>query len=94
MQLSPRIVFIALFILGFALCIRGGVGKVASSNDWLNPLAFVGYLLGALALMLFFVVITGHKFPFISGDKQAAILMGGIIVLKIIVGIIYSAVKK
>ncbi len=67
---------------------------MASNNDWLNPMAFLGYLLGALALILFFVVITGHKFPFISGDKQAAILMGGIIVLKIIVGIIYSIIKK
>ncbi len=94
MQLSPRLIFIALFVVGFALCISQGIGKISSRNDWLNPLAFLGYLLGALALTLFIVVITGHKFPFISNDKQATILMGGIIVLKIIVGIVYSIIKK
>lgn len=94
MQLSPRLLFIALFILGFALCMRGGIGKIATNHDWLNPIAFLGYLLGVLALILFFVIITGHKFPFISGDKQAAILMGSIIILKIIVGIFYSIIKK
>lgn len=94
MQLTSRTIFIALFVLGLGLCIRGGIGKIASNHDWLNPMAFLGYLLGALALVLFIVVITGHKFPFISGDKQAAILMGSIIVLKMVIGAFYSMIKK
>jgi hypothetical protein len=94
MPFSYRQIFIALFVVGFILCVRGGIGKIAANNDWVSPFAILGYLFGALAITLFIFILTGHKFPFVSNDKQAVFLLGGIIILKIVIEIVYSILKK
>ncbi len=94
MPFSYRQIFIALFVVGFALCIRGGIGKISANNDWLSPFAFLGYLLGILAIAIFIFTLTGHKFPFVSDDKQAIFFLGGIVVAKFVIGFIYSLLKK
>lgn len=92
MFLSSRQVFIALFIIGFALCSRGIV-KISADDNWVSPFAVAGYLLGLLAIVLFISILTGHKFLFISDDKQATVVLGAIIILKFIIGFMYSSLK-
>lgn len=48
---ANRWTYLGLFVVGQLLCSRG-IGKVAAANEWLHPLALVGYALGAFALLL------------------------------------------
>jgi hypothetical protein len=90
--MTPRHLFILLFLVGIALCSRG-IGKVAANGDWLSPFAFAGYFLGAAAIILFVLVIAG-KLPFIANDKQAMAVLAGIIIIKLLIGIVYASIRK
>ena len=93
MSVSVRHVFIAVFIIGMALCSRG-IGLIAKNNDWMSIYAIAGYALGILALVLFLSVMFRNRFLFISGDREALVFLLGIIVVKFLVGMAYSFFNK
>jgi hypothetical protein len=92
-MLSYKTWFIILFIIGILLC-SWGIGKIAAGGDWLSPFAFIGYILGLSALILFISVIFNLKTSHISSAKQALVVLAVIMVTKIIIGFIYLAIKK
>ncbi|HSB64945.1 MAG TPA: hypothetical protein VLD65_00110, partial [Anaerolineales bacterium] len=57
---GPRATLVALFIVGFAMC-AFGIKQVAASGHWVSPLAIVGYLLGAIILVVFVFALTGRN---------------------------------
>ncbi len=50
------------------------------------PLAIAGYLLGAAVLLVIVSVFTGWKLPLIQGETQAVAAVGGLILVKYLIG--------
>jgi hypothetical protein len=82
---GPRAGMIALFIVGLAMC-SGGIGQVGMSGRWTSPLAILGYLLGALILVIFLSVFTGWKLPWIEGGSQAVVAVAVLMAVKFLIG--------
>lgn len=70
---NPKIDLAIIVLLGMAICAQGGIGRVAATGQWLNPLSFIGYLLGGLILLITLAVFVGWKLPYIQNDQQAII---------------------
>jgi hypothetical protein len=81
---TPRASLIALLVVGMAMC-TGGIGQVAASGRWLSPLAFAGYLLGAVILVIIVSAFTGWKLPLIASDTQAVAAVGILIAIKFLI---------
>ena len=82
---SPKAALIALLIVGMAMC-TSGIGQVSASGKWTSPLAIVGDLLGAGILVVVASVFTGWKLPLIQGETQAVAVVGGMILVKYLIG--------
>lgn len=74
----------ALFILGFIMCIAGGLGpKVARTTfSWTSPFVILGILLGISAIYVAFAGLTGRNLPFVTGERGAFVLLAIIIAAK------------
>jgi hypothetical protein len=82
---GPRATLIALFIVGFAMC-AFGIMQVAASGHWASPLAIVGYLLGAIILVVFISALTGRNLPFVHTDDQAVVAIALLMGVKFLIG--------
>lgn len=74
---------ILLVVIGMAVCQQGGIGRIAAAGSWTHPLAIVGYILGALILLVTLAVFAGWKLPLIHGDQQALIAIAILASLKV-----------
>ncbi len=86
--ISDRIAFIGLIILGFAMCGTGKLG-LGAVYGWTNPLHLVGYILGALGLLLAAFVLIGVPIPFITTDRAAIIALSVLMLVKVGVAQLY-----
>ncbi len=86
--ISDRIAFIALVILGLAMCGTGKLG-LGAVYGWANPLHLAGYVLGAFWLGLAALVVLGVPFPFIATDRAAIIALGALMLVKLGVAQLY-----
>jgi hypothetical protein len=83
---GPRAALIALLIVGMAMCGLGGIGQVGASGKWTSPLAIAGYLLGTAILVVILSAFTGWKLPLIQGEAQAVAAVGGMMLVKFLIG--------
>jgi hypothetical protein len=104
---SDRSGFLALAVIGFAMCAVAGIGTTQSTLGWTHPVTFAGIILGVAALALVVVVLTGHSGVLTplgtvfsqstvtasTGDRVALYLLGGVILIKWILGYAYLALK-
>jgi hypothetical protein len=67
---DDRAAFIALAVIGFAMC-SIGMGKIATGLGWTHPISIVGIVLGALVILLVIAMLAGWQVPFIA-DYRAA----------------------
>jgi len=77
--LSEKTALIIATFVGMAMC-TAGIGQVAATNQWLHPLAILGYVLGALILVIVGAGLFDIKLPLIDSPRAALI---GVIVLAI-----------
>jgi hypothetical protein len=81
---SVRVDIVLLVVLGMAICMQGGIGRVAAASAWAHPLSIIGYVLGAAILLITLAVFASWKLPLIHSEQQAllaiAILAGAKIV--------------
>lgn len=82
---SPKAALIALLVVGMAMC-TGGIGQVGASGKWTSPLAIIGILLGILILVIIIAGLAGWKLPLITGQVQAVVAVGLLIVVKFLIG--------
>jgi hypothetical protein len=79
-----------LIVLGMAMCTQGGIGRVAALNAWGHPLAIVGYVLGAAILLVAGATFLNIRLPLIADDRQALLLVAGLIGAKVVNSVIHS----
>jgi nucleoside recognition membrane protein YjiH len=88
-----RISLVVVVVLGMAMC-ASGIGRMAAANQWGHPLSIVGYLLGALILIVAAAAFFGLKLPFIVGDRQALVTIGILIAAKVLNSIVHSLITR
>jgi hypothetical protein len=81
---GPRTAVITLGAVGMALCTIS-VGKFVTGGP-AHPLSILGYLLGALALLIFLTQIFQWKLPVIQDARTALFILAGVMVLKSVIG--------
>lgn len=86
---NVRIAMLALLVLGMSMCTMGGIGRVAASGQWTHPLSILGYLLGALILIIGLATIFGMKLPYIKSDAQAIIVVACLTAAKVVNAVIH-----
>jgi hypothetical protein len=79
-----RVDIILLVLLGLGICTQAGIGRIAATGEWSHPLAILGYILGAVILIVATSVFVGWKLPFIQNDQQALIAIAILAGLKIV----------
>ncbi len=88
MGIGDRIAFIGLVILGLAMCGTGKLG-LGAVYGWANPLHLVGYVLGALGLILTAFVLLSVPVPYIATDRAAIIALSILMLVKVGVAQLY-----
>ena len=81
---NVRVDIILLVLLGLGICTQAGIGRIAATGEWSHPLAILGYILGAVILIVATSVFVGWKLPFIQNDQQALIAIAILAGLKIV----------
>ena len=86
---NTRIAMGIVLVLGMAMC-TSGIGRVAALQQWIHPLTILGYLLGALILIIGLGIIFGWKVPYIQSDAQAILIVAALIGVKILNTLVHS----
>ena len=87
--ISDRAAVIGVGIVGMAIC-TAGVGKVATSGNWLSVPGILGAALGIAGLAILGAALVGRELPGIPGDRAALVVLGAIIVVKIGVAAVFK----
>ncbi|MGZ6316241.1 MAG: hypothetical protein ACXWNQ_03195 [Anaerolineales bacterium] len=91
---SMRAAMLALLVIGMAMCALGGIGRVGALGQWAHPLAILGYLLGALILVVALGTIFAWKLPYVHSDQQAVVLVAVFTAAKIVLTLIHSLLPR
>jgi hypothetical protein len=86
--------FIALSVLGFAMCATGGIGVTLQKRGWKDAITIIGEALGILALALIIAVIFGVQLPFTANIHAAFLALSAICAAKVAVKDLDNAVRK
>jgi hypothetical protein len=89
-----RVDIILLVFLGMGICTQAGIGRIAATGEWSHPLSIVGYILGAVILIVAASVFVGWKLPFIQSDRQALIAIAILAGLKIVNAVTHYLLSK
>lgn len=84
---DERTIFIALAVIGFLMCTFGGMRSL-QLDGWLSWESILGIMMGILAGILIIGTLFGVSLPFISGYREASLILAGIIFFKWVVGLI------
>lgn len=89
---SPRMAVITLAAAGMVMCTPGVIHFI--SDGPAHPLTLLGYLLGALALLILLTHIFGWNISVLSVPVPALWILAGIIVAKSVIGLFHSVLVK
>ncbi len=69
---TERAGLIALLVIGMAMCTAGGIGKTINATvGWVHPINLLGYVLGALILVVAAFALLNQPILWIRGDRAA-----------------------
>jgi hypothetical protein len=83
-----RAALIGVTVVGMAMC-SGGVGKVATSGQWLSLPGALGSLLGVALLGLVGARLLGRDLPLGRSDRVAIGVVVGVAMAKLAVGALF-----
>lgn len=86
---NARVAMGAVLVLGMVMC-TSGIGRVAAIQQWTHPLAMLGYLLGALILVIGLGAVFGWKLPYIQSDAQAILIVAIIVGVKVVNALVHN----
>jgi hypothetical protein len=85
---SERAALIVLVVIGMAMCARG-IGRVAALGEWAHPLSILGYLIGALILVIAIALLAGKPLPWISTIRQAMLAVALLSAAKLVLSALH-----
>lgn len=90
---NHRVIILTLIIVGMAMCALGGIGRVAAVNAWAHPISILGYLIGALLLVVMGAELFGKHVPPITSDRAALLVIAGLMAVKWVLTQIHPLIK-
>jgi hypothetical protein len=69
-------------VIGMAMCSRG-IGYVGALGAWVHPLAILGYLVGALILVIAGSAVMGIPLPWIASPQHAILAVSILTAVKL-----------
>jgi hypothetical protein len=82
---GERAAFIALAVLGLAMCATGGIGTAIGQYGWAHPITIIGSILGVLALVLVGATLLNIRLPLVPDDRAAFIALAVLGFAKVVV---------
>jgi hypothetical protein len=79
---SEKSLLIVVTVVGMAFC-TAGIGQVAARGEWLQPMAIVAYVIGALILVIVGATLFNIPLPLIDSTRAALIAVVVLAVLKV-----------
>lgn len=79
---TEKTVLILITLVGMAMCTTG-IGQVAASGEWLNPMAIVAYIIGGLILLIVGAALFNIPLPLIDSTRSALIAVVMLAVIKV-----------
>ncbi len=89
--LSEKTLLIVATFVGMAMC-TGGIGQVAARGEWAHPLAILGYVLGAMILVIVGAALFGINLPLIDSPRAALIAMIVLVIVKVALTQVHHAI--
>lgn len=86
---SDRAVLLVVVVVGMFICSQAGIGRVSAINAWWHPLSIVGYVLGAVIILIGAAALFGKNIPPLTSYHQSLAAVAGIAVLKVILSTIH-----
>jgi hypothetical protein len=90
---SVRTGLLAFIVLGMAMCGLGGIGRVGDLGHWLHPLTILGYVLGAVILIIAASVWFGFGLPYMHSEMQALTVVLMLTASKIALALAHAALR-
>ncbi len=90
---SYRAALVLLLVVGVVICPLGGIGRVSAANAWAHPISIIGYLLGALLLVIGGAYLLGRPLPLISGERVYVLVISGLILAKIVLTQLHPSLR-
>jgi|LSQX01.2.fsa_nt_gb peptidoglycan/LPS O-acetylase OafA/YrhL len=78
---DDRMSFITIGVIGLAMC-GFGITRNLSGINWISPFNFIAYILGGLAVLIGYMILTGKDVLFIKDYKTASVVLMCIIIAK------------
>jgi hypothetical protein len=72
-----------------AFCSMGGIARVAANGEWLHPLSIVGYILGAVIIVIGIAALFGKHIPPLASYHQSFIAVAVIAAVKLVLTAIH-----
>lgn len=86
--LGNRLAFWLLFFVGFTMCALGPLSKGARYG-WANWRHLLGYVLGAIALLIGAALLFDFSLPLIANARATVLALGLVMAAKVAVGRLY-----
>lgn len=87
---SEKTMLIVITLIGMAMCTMG-IGAVAARGEWLNPMAIVAYIVGALILVIVGAALFNIPLPFVDSTRAALVAVVLLGVIKVVVTQLHRA---
>jgi hypothetical protein len=86
---SDRAALLALVAIGMLMCTQGGIGRVAATGAWLHSFTILGYLLGAVIVLIGIAALFGRQIPPLTSDYQSFIAVAVLAGIKLVLTTIH-----
>ena len=86
---SDRAALLALLVIGMLMCAPGGIGRVSATGAWLHPFSIIGYLLGAVIIVIGMAALVGKNIPPLTSYYQSFTVVAVIAAIKLVLTTIH-----
>ncbi len=86
---NDRAILLSIVAIGLFICSQAGIGRISAINAWWHPFSIVGYVLGAVIVLIGIAALFGKTIPPLTSYYQSIAAVAGIAVLKVILSTIH-----
>jgi hypothetical protein len=86
---SDRAALLALVLIGMLICSQAGIGRVSASGAWWHPFSIIGYLLGAVIIVIGIAALFGKYIPPLTSYYQSFTAVAVIAAIKLVLTTIH-----
>ena len=86
---SDRAALLAFVVIGMLICSNAGIGRVTASGAWWHPFSIIGYLLGAVIIVIGIAALFGKNIPPLTSYHQSFTAVAVIAAVKLVLTTIH-----